>query len=142
MNKLLILLMAGALAGGFSTTAAAQDNAATEVTIAHAHAVLAQNADSVAKTHLHLHHVVNCLVGPNDEGFDADAGNPCQGQGNGALPDSANNQTLHSKLKQALATAQAGLSADTVDAAHAKAAKVATTLQSTPAQKPSDGYSQ
>jgi hypothetical protein len=36
---------------------------------------------------LHLHHVVNCLVGPNDPMFDKAAGNPCQGQGNGILPD-------------------------------------------------------
>ena len=36
---------------------------------------------------MHLHHTLNCLVGPQDKLFDASAGNPCQGQGNGYLPD-------------------------------------------------------
>jgi uncharacterized membrane protein len=36
---------------------------------------------------LHLHHVLNCAVGPDGMGFDAAAGNPCKGQGNGFLSD-------------------------------------------------------
>lgn len=36
---------------------------------------------------MHLHHTLNCLVGPQDKLFDASAGNPCQGQGDGYLPD-------------------------------------------------------
>jgi len=59
----------------------------TELTTAYTHAGFAAKYDSLNEVTLHLHHVVNCLVGPNGDKFDSSAGNPCQGQGNGALPD-------------------------------------------------------
>ena len=37
--------------------------------------------------HAHLHHTLNCLVGPNGMDFDKDALNPCKNAGNGAIPD-------------------------------------------------------
>lgn len=52
-----------------------------------AHATFAAKADAVDGVTLHLRHVLNCMVGPQDKRFDAAAGNPCQGQGNGALLD-------------------------------------------------------
>jgi hypothetical protein len=52
-----------------------------------AHAGFAAKADAVNGVTLHLHHVLNCMVGPQDTRFDTVAGNPCQGQGNGALSD-------------------------------------------------------
>jgi hypothetical protein len=51
------------------------------------HAGFAAKADAVSGVTLHLQHVVNCLVGTQDKLFQAAAGNPCQGQGNGVLPD-------------------------------------------------------
>lgn len=141
MNKLFVLLVAGTLALGLSGTAFAQGNAAKEITTAHKHALLSQNADSVAKAHMHLQHVVNCLAGPSGKAFDADAFNPCKGQGNGAIPDSANNQKVHSKLAGALATAKDGLKSDKLSAVHKAAAKVAATLKNTPAMADSGGYS-
>jgi hypothetical protein len=140
-NKALVMGMTGAMALGLAFTASAQGSANTEVSTAHAHALLAQKATTVAQAQTHLHHVINCLVGANGDGFDAAAGTPCKGQGNGAIPDSASNQALHGKLESALADAQAGLKASDLKTAQAEAGKAAAALQATPAQKTSGGYS-
>jgi hypothetical protein len=60
-----------------------QDELKTAIT----HAGFAAKYDSLNEVTLHLHHVVNCLVGPSGSMFDSGAGNPCQGQGNGILMD-------------------------------------------------------
>lgn len=140
MKKLLATCIAGALAAGLSFGAFAQ-NATTEVSTAHAHALMAQSAKTVGEAQTHLHHVINCLVGPKGTGFDAAAGAPCKGQGNGAIPDSASNAALTGKLQSALADAQSGLKATSLAAAQADAAKAAAALGATPAQKPAGGYS-
>lgn len=141
MKKLWSLIAPCALAAGFAVTAAAQNSTATEVSTAHAHALMAQGANTLAMAHTHLHHVINCLVGPQGTGFDAAAGTPCKGQGNGAIPDSASNHALHAKLEAALTDARAGLKSSSLASAHRAAAKTAAALQSTPAQKKSGGYS-
>ncbi|HYM91419.1 MAG TPA: hypothetical protein VEW91_07295, partial [bacterium] len=52
------------------------------------HAVeLAQRGNVVATSQLHVQHVINCLEGPNGANFKAAAGYPCQGMGNGIIPD-------------------------------------------------------
>lgn len=128
MNKLLVVGITTAL-GGFACTAFAQTHSAKdEINTAHAHAMMAQSATSVAMAHTHLHHVINCLVGPNGSGFDAAAGTPCKGQGNGAIPDSANDHALHAKLESALATAQAGLKSESLAAVQQDAGKAAAGL--------------
>ncbi len=48
---------------------------------------LAQRGNVLASAQLHVQHVINCLEGPNGADFKAAAGYPCQGQGNGAIPD-------------------------------------------------------
>lgn len=141
MKKALVVGMTGALAAGLAFSAFAQDSAADQVTIAHAHALMAQNATTVAMSHTHLHHVINCLVGPGGSGFDATADNPCKDKGNGAIPDSADNPALHGKLESALNDAQAGLKVDDLTALQSAAGKTAAALESTPAQKASGGYS-
>lgn len=143
MNKFLTMGMAGAVAAGLSFAAFAQGSASTEVSTAHAHALMAQSAKNIATAHEHLHHVVNCLVGPNGSGFDAKAGDPCKGQGNGAIPDSASNDALHSKLQNALSDAQSGLKSDSLATVQQDAGKAAATLQDTGSQakKASGGYS-
>ncbi len=67
----------------------AQDaaNPEQEIKTATAHAGYAGKAEALNGVHLHLHHVLNCMVGPQDKMFDAAAGNPCKGQGNGAMTD-------------------------------------------------------
>jgi hypothetical protein len=142
MNKLLVVGITGMLAGGFALAAVAQTHSAQdEVNTAHAHAMMAQSATTVAMAQTHLHHVINCLVGPNGTGFDTKAGDPCKGQGNGAIPDSASDAALHTKLQAALTDAETGVKASDLKAAQANAAKAAASLQATPAQKASGGYS-
>ncbi|WHZ20728.1 MAG: hypothetical protein OJF55_002877 [Rhodanobacteraceae bacterium] len=141
MKKLLAMGIAGALAAGFAFTAFAQGGAGNEVSTAHAHALMAQNAKTITEAHAHLHHVINCLVGPKGAGFDAQAEDPCKGQGNGAITDSANDQAMHGKLQNALADAQSGLKSDSLDGVHADAAKAAAALGATPTQKPKGSYS-
>ena len=56
------------------------------------HAGLAAAAENLAGATRHLHHTLNCLVGPDGEGFDADAGNPCNAAG-GAIPQTSDTAT-------------------------------------------------
>jgi len=62
-------------------------NPETELKTAMAHAGYAAKADALNGVHLHLHHVLNCMVGPQDKLFDAVAGNPCKDQGTGVVPE-------------------------------------------------------
>ena len=48
---------------------------------------LAQRGTAVATSKLHLQHVINCLEGSTGANFKAAAGNPCEGQGPGIIPD-------------------------------------------------------
>lgn len=48
---------------------------------------LAQRGGAIQAVHLHLQHTINCLEGPRGEHVNPSAGYPCQGQGNGILPD-------------------------------------------------------
>lgn len=80
-----------ALAGVFSLIAL-QANAADvrgEIINANEHAEFAAQATDLKDVHMHLHHTLNCLVGPNGVGFDAKELNPCAGSGNGIIPDTA-----------------------------------------------------
>ncbi|HEX7349097.1 MAG TPA: hypothetical protein VF264_05570 [Rhodanobacteraceae bacterium] len=141
MNKWFVVGVTAALATGFSFAAFAQGGASNEASVAHAHALMAQNAKTLTEAHAHLHHVINCLVGPKGAGFDAKAEDPCKGQGNGAIPDSASDAALNGKLKSALADAQSGVKASKLADVQADAAKAAAALGATPVQKASGGYS-
>ena len=66
---------------------AAQMGMADALKTAITHAGLAGKSDTMRDVSLHLRHVINCLAGPNDKMFNKAAGNPCQGQGNGIMPD-------------------------------------------------------
>jgi hypothetical protein len=48
---------------------------------------LAQRGTVVAASKTHVQHVINCLEGPSGSNFVAAVGAPCQGQGNGIIPD-------------------------------------------------------
>lgn len=69
------------------TSAFGQSAGVLEIKTAVAHAGYASKAEALGAAHLHLHHVLNCMVGPQGKQFDTAAGDPCKGQGNGALPD-------------------------------------------------------
>jgi hypothetical protein len=109
INNIVMVLLAYVVLMVPAFAYAAQGDAQMQVKTAEQHATFATKAGDVAQTHLHLHHVINCLVGPNGEGFDAKAGNPCQGQGNGALNDMTGSMQEKDTLKQALALAKIGV---------------------------------
>ncbi len=66
---------------------AAGTGAAAEVKTAIEHANNSFKSQTLKDSVWHLHHVINCLVGPADPAFDKSAGDPCQGQGKGVLVD-------------------------------------------------------
>ena len=109
---------------GLSAGALAADPA-QEVATAATHAGFAAQAASIEQAHMHLHHTVNCLVGPKGQGFAPNEANPCQKLGDGAIPDTAD-PTAKAKLTAALAKAEAGLKSDDLSAVK----KAATETQS------------
>jgi hypothetical protein len=84
-----IALCAGLVAMPF----AAHADASAEVATAAQHAGFSAAATSLAAAHMHLHHTLNCLVGPKGHGFDPKQANPCEGSGNGAIPDTTDAHT-------------------------------------------------
>ena len=104
-----------AVASALPASAQAADFA-KEAATGEAHAAMAVNAATIEQVHMHLHHVVNCLVGPKGAEFDAKQANPCQSLGDGAIPDAAN-PAAKAKLAAALAKAEAGLKASDLSAA-------------------------
>jgi hypothetical protein len=92
------------------------------------HAGLAAQATTIEQVHMHLHHTVNCLVGPKGQGFDAKEANPCQKLGNGAIPDTTDSATKV-KLTTALASAQLGLKSEDLSAAKKSAAEAQAALK-------------
>lgn len=77
-------------AGLVALPLAAQASAAAEVETAAEHAGFSAASDTLLMAHTHLHHTLNCLVGPKGRGFDSHAANPCAHLGHGAIPDAAN----------------------------------------------------
>jgi hypothetical protein len=99
-----------------------------EIATAGQHAGMAAAASDIATVHMHLHHTINCIVGPNGAGYDAKQMNPCQNQGAGALPDATSASTKTS-LQTAVTQAQAGLATNDVSAAQKDAGNAAATLK-------------
>lgn len=79
--------VAALVAFGTQASPAASTGMANELKTAITHAGFAEKYDTTKEVSLHLHHVINCLVGSGDPMFDKAAGNPCQGQGKGIMPD-------------------------------------------------------
>jgi hypothetical protein len=103
-------------------------DAAQEAATSGVHAGLAAQAATVEQVHMHLHHTVNCLVGPKGQGFDAKEANPCQKLGDGAIPDTTDS-AMKAKLTAALANAQAGLKSDDLTVARKAAAEAQAALK-------------
>lgn len=122
------LLLALALPAALQA-ADANGTASKQIATAAAHAGMALGAADLTTAHMHLHHVVNCLVGPAGKGFDAKAADPCKGMGQGAIVDAKGDATVEARLQTALHQAEQGLKAGTLDAAHADAKKAMESLQ-------------
>ncbi|MEI9887464.1 MAG: hypothetical protein WDN08_13375 [Rhizomicrobium sp.] len=118
-------VLAALIAAPFPVLAA---DAAGEIVTAATHADLASKAGNLAGTKIHLHHVLNCLVGPGGADFDPTNINPCVNAGSGAIPDTAD-AAKKAKLEAAAATVRAGLAADDLAVAQKDAADAAKALQ-------------
>ena len=133
MKKSLVYLMPALLlacAIPMAVQAAEGSSAASkEVATATAHAGMALGATDVNMVHTHLHHVINCLVGPAGGDFDSSAGNPCKDMGQGALADAKGHVAVEGTLHTAVREAKEGLQATKLDSAQADAKKVLSTLQ-------------
>lgn len=105
-------------------------SASKQIGTAKAHAGMALGASDLKMVHTHLHHVINCLVGPSGDGFDGAAGNPCKDMGHGAIVDAKGGKAgTESNLRAAVREAKAGVQATTLGNAHSDAQKVLNTLQ-------------
>jgi len=99
-----------------------------EIVTAATHADLASKASDLAGTQMHLHHALNCLVGPGGTGFDAKNMNPCANSGNGAIPDTAD-AAKKKALQEAATTVSAGIVATDIKTAQKDANDAATALK-------------
>jgi hypothetical protein len=115
-------LLAGLAVGLVLASTKADADSAKEVTTAASHAGFAAQAADLKGTQTHLHHVINCLVGPKGQGFDDKEANPCKDQGNGAIPD-ATDEVRRTALMEALAKANEGLRQKDLAAAHKSASE-------------------
>jgi hypothetical protein len=119
-----IIPMLGVLAM-FGAPALAGD-VSKEVGTAAAHAGMAAGAEDPQMVKAHLHHVLNCLEGPNGADFAGAVGNPCKNLGDGAIPDST--MTERATLEKAVALAKEGLAETDTFKAKAKATEAQALL--------------
>ncbi len=107
----------------------AAGNANKEIATATAHAQMAAVAPNTATAVMHFHHVINCLVGAKGKDFDAGAGDPCKGMGNGALNDLGHATAIHARLERALVLSERALHAVNIKTARHDAARIAQVLK-------------
>jgi len=119
----IVALITGLLA--FPTAAFA--DAKSEIATAAQHAGFAAAAPNLLQTHMHLHHALNCLVGPQDGDFDKANMNPCAQQGKGAFPDESDPE-IKTKLQSAMSAAEDGIASSDEATAKKDAATVETLL--------------
>ena len=124
-NRIAIAALFGGL---FTCPMAAFADAASQIAIAAEHAGLAAAAPNLPQTRMHLHHAMNCLVGPQDGDFDKTNINPCAQQGKGAFPDQSNPE-IRAKLQNAMTLAGDGIASRDEATAKKNAATVKTMLE-------------
>ena len=129
MSEFRKLAHVAVMAGAFVTLpfAAHAADVGAEIANARMHAGLAAQASSLTMVQTHLHHAINCLVGPGGTGFDTKVLNPCQGDGSGAIPDETD-AAKKKALQAAADEATAGLGATDIAAAQKDASSVASML--------------
>ena len=125
LNRIAIAAVSGGL---LTFPIAAYADAASEIATAAQHAGFAAAAPNLAQTHLHLHHVVNCLVGGHDGDFDKTIMNPCAQEGNGAFPDESD-PAIKAKIQSVMSVAEDGIASSDEATAKKDAATVETQLK-------------
>jgi hypothetical protein len=121
------IAIAAVISGLLTFPMAAYADARSEIATAAQHAGLAAAAPNLVQTHMHLHHVMNCLVGPGDADFDKTNMNPCAQQGKGAFPDVSDGE-IRTKLQNAMSAAADGIASSDEATAKKNAATVETLL--------------
>ena len=125
LNRIAIAAVSGGL---LTFPIAAYADAASEIATAAQHAGFAAAAPNLAQMHMHLHHVVNCLVGPRDGDFDKTIMNPCAQEGNGAFPDESD-PAIKAKIQSVMSVAEDGIASSDEATAKKDAASVETQLK-------------
>lgn len=128
MSRSRHMLIGAAVAAALLLPVAASADAHSEIVNAGMHAGFAAGSADIAGVHAHLHHTLNCLVGPSGQGFDAKELNPCAQAGTGAIPDTAD-AAKKTKLEAAAAKARVGLAASDLTAAKQAASDTRTMLK-------------
>jgi hypothetical protein len=123
------ILIASLTGGALLFSTAAFADLAGELNTAQTHASLAAKAPNINGVHMHLHHALNCLVGPDGAGFDKSNMNPCAKAGKGILVDSTD-AAQKAKLHMAVTHAEAGIAATDLAAAQADATATASAIGS------------
>jgi hypothetical protein len=100
--------IAAVISGLFAFPMAAYADAHAEIATAAQHAGFAAAAPNLVQTHMHLHHALNCLVGPQDGDFDKTNMNPCAQEGKGAFPDESDPE-IKTKLQSAMSACEDGI---------------------------------
>ena len=121
MKSILAATGAALLLSTVAAYAVAKDLAA-EFNTTETHAGLAAKATSMESVKMHLHHALNCMVGVNGNGYNVEAGNPCQKDGDGLLVDIKDKPLLIIELHVALGHLRAGVAATDMAAAQKAAA--------------------
>lgn len=128
MSKARHMLIGAALATVALLPGAAFADAHSEIVNAGMHAGFAAGSADIAGVHAHLHHTLNCLVGPNGNGFAANEMNPCAQAGNGAIPDTAD-AAKKTALEAAAAKARDGIASNDLAAAQKDASDTRALLK-------------
>ncbi len=108
--------------------AAAYAGTSTEITTAAEHAGFSAASNSLVVAHMHLHHTLNCLVGPGGHGFDTKAADPCKGMGNGAIPDTTDAH-LKKRLEEFAVRTRVALRSHSLKTVQKDAAKIEDELK-------------
>jgi hypothetical protein len=116
------------LTAALALTTPALADGSSEIVTAATHTELAAGASDLNGVHTHLHHALNCLVGPGGKDFDAKELNPCAQSGKGAIPDTSD-AAKKSSLEAAAEKVRAGLAASEMKAAKADASGAASMLK-------------
>lgn len=102
-------------------------DAAKELAIAAKHAGYAANSTNIRDVHMHLHHAVNCLEGPNGPHFDRQELNPCKTLGGGVIPETVD--TGRKKMLEIVVReAEKGINSNDLDSARKSAGQTAAML--------------
>ena len=92
-NALLGISLGGVLmVQPITAYAASATSVSSEIGAAAIHAGLSAESTTLQVAHMHLHHTLNCLVGPSGAGFNSSYFDPCAHLGHGAIPDSGNSR--------------------------------------------------